>query len=633
MHTELFDKNLKAMNGKEYNDLKEKLKKIKELREFAYTFGKDKLDINIIRKRNLKTIYQNPLNELEEKMESLKQYVRYPALFFYGLGNGILYKILLQNENHKRIIIFEKEIEIIFIVLNLLDFSEALRKGRFILIYTPEMTYVKADAIFSLSSVNRFFKTYTLHTHSHFYKAYEEDILRVNTLNSKAIKNISLRRGNDPKDAMQGIEQFVQNIPKMINHPSYQSLLQKRKNTKDKNIAIIVSTGPSLEKQLPILKQYANKAAIFCADSAYAILAKHGIKPDYVCMMERDDITAECFNNDFKDFDQGITFVVTSLVHKNTISYLEKSKRSYILVTRPLPFASSMKLDEFGYMSCGMSVAHMNYELAINLNYKNLVLIGQDLAYSKDGHSHSKGFIHEKLHDGHYQRDFDKYTAIAYGGKGKVQSSQVWILFKEIFENFIASNNKNNIKTYNCTQGGVKIEGAIEKSFKEFCQNLLKSDLKKPFSKLHKLSQNHRNTLMLKSYEKIKKQMKLSDTFLKECKKVKNQLSHLRKGKSQLSLEQINQNLDKLKVRLDTNRYNFLLEILGPTLYHEESVLTPLYLQNFTNESERQNKLFAWLYAHESLIESIFDLVNTQNLVLKKAIIPLQDELEKRKLI
>lgn len=43
-------------------------------------------------------------------------------------------------------------------------------------------------------------------------------------------------------------------------------------------------------------------------------------------MMERDDITAECFNNDFKDFDQGITFIVTSLVHKNTISYLEKTK-------------------------------------------------------------------------------------------------------------------------------------------------------------------------------------------------------------------------------------------------------------------------------------------------------------------
>ncbi|HEC1891940.1 TPA: motility associated factor glycosyltransferase family protein [Campylobacter jejuni] len=633
MQNTIFNKNLKAMNGNEYNEIKEELKKIKELRYFSYSLGKDKLDINIIQKRNLKTLYKNPLSELEKKIEFFKDYERYPALFFYGLGNGILYKALLQNENHKRIIVFEKEIEIIFITLNLIDFSEELRKGKLILIHTIEMTYTKADTIFSLSSINKFFRIYNLHLHSDFYKNYEEDMLKVNTLNSKAIRNISLRRGNDPKDAMQGIEQFVRNIPKMVSHPSYQTLLKKRRNTKNENVAIIVSTGPSLEKQLPLLKKYASKATIFCADSAYAILAKHNIKPDYVCMMERDDITAECFNNDFKNFDQGITFLVTSLVHKNTISYLEKNKRSYILVTRPLSFAASIELDEFGYMSCGLSVAHMNYELAINLNFKNIILIGQDLAYAKDGSSHSKGFLYKDFHEGHHERDFDKYTTIAYGGEGVVQSSEVWTIFREIFENFIATNNQKKIKTYNATEGGARIEGTIEKRFKELCENLLKEDLKKPFVKIPKLSKIQRNTLMLKAYTKIKKQILLADTFLKECKKIKNQLASLKREKSKLTLDQINQNLDKFKTRLDSKRYAFLLEILGPTLYHEESLLVPLYFQSFQNESERQNKLFAWLYAHESLIESIYDLTNTQNIILKKAIVPLQDELEKRNLI
>ncbi|WP_240692730.1 motility associated factor glycosyltransferase family protein [Campylobacter jejuni] len=633
MQNEIFDKNLKAMNGNEYNKIKEELKKIKELRYFSYTFGKDNLDINIIQKRNLKTIYKNPLKELEEKIEFFKEYQRYPALFFYGLGNGILYKALLQNENHKRIVIFEKEIEIIFITLNLIDFSEELRKGRLILVYTPHMNYTKADRIFSLKEINQFFKIYNLHLHSNFYKNYEKDMLKVNTLNSKAIKNISLRNGNDPKDAMQGIEQFVQNIPKMINHPSYKTLLQKRKNTKNENVAIIVSTGPSLEKQLPLLKQYANKATIFCADSAYAILAKHNIKPDYVCMMERDHYTAECFNNDFKEFDQNITFVVTSLVHKNTIAYLERNKRFYILATRPLPFAISTELDEFGYMNCGLSVAHMNYELAINLNYKNIILIGQDLAYAKDGSSHSKGFLYEDFHKGHHKRDFDKYTAIAYGGKGIVQSSEIWTIFREIFENFIFINNQRKIKTYNATEGGVRIEGTIEKPFKELCKTLLKKDLKKPFVKIPKLLKNQRDELMLDAYKKIKKQMSLTQTFLKECKKAKNQLASLKRGKTKFTLDQINKNLDKFKTRMESKRYYFLNEILGPTLYHEESLLAPLYTQKINNESDRQNKLFAWLYAHESLIESIFELVDTQNIILKKAIIPLQDELEKRKLL
>ncbi|MEE6616748.1 6-hydroxymethylpterin diphosphokinase MptE-like protein, partial [Campylobacter coli] len=81
-------------------------------------------------------------------------------------------------------------------------------------------------------------------------------------------------------DALQGIEQFVYNLPQMITHPSYKELLSKRKGISD--TAIIVSTGPSLTKQLPLLKKYASKATIFCADSSYPILAKHGIKPDYV---------------------------------------------------------------------------------------------------------------------------------------------------------------------------------------------------------------------------------------------------------------------------------------------------------------------------------------------------------------
>ncbi|WP_141044921.1 motility associated factor glycosyltransferase family protein, partial [Campylobacter coli] len=100
--------------------------------------------------------------------------------------------------------------------------------------------------------------------------------------------------------------------------------------------AIIVSTGPSLTKQLPLLKQYANKATIFCADSAYPILAKHNIKPDYVCMLERDDIVSKCFDNDFKEFDKGILFILASVVHKEVIEFLERNNREYMLVHRPL---------------------------------------------------------------------------------------------------------------------------------------------------------------------------------------------------------------------------------------------------------------------------------------------------------
>ncbi|EOE7078212.1 motility associated factor glycosyltransferase family protein, partial [Campylobacter jejuni] len=247
-------------------------------------------------------------------------------------------------------------------------------------------------------------------------------------------------------------------------HPSYKELLSKRKGISD--TAIIVSTGPSLTKQLPLLKKYASKATIFCADSSYPILAKHGIKPDYVLSLERIPLTSEFFNNDFGEFDKDIVFIVKSVTHPHTIKYLQKNNRAFILVSTYASFIQYLKLDYFGYFNMGKSVANMSYLLTEYLNYKNIILIGQDLAYAKDGFSHTKDYKNLDKHEGHFQRDKGKFQCLAYGGNGKVESSEIWTTFRLIFENDINYFQKLfNITTYNCTEGGARIEGTIEKPF------------------------------------------------------------------------------------------------------------------------------------------------------------------------
>lgn len=625
----IFKKNLESMSGFEYNSLKKRLEDIKELRDFSYKFGKDELDINFIKKRNLKMIYNNPMKELENSLDFLKSYIKYPFLFFYGLGNGILYKAILQNTEHKKIIVFEKEIEIIFLVLSIIDFSQDLHQGRLIIVPTDEMNYTKADKILS-SNMSLFLRTYTLHIHSDFYKSYKKDIQKINDFNMQAIRNISLRKGNDPHDAMLGIEQLVYNLPNMLTHPSLDTLIKKR--SKKGDTAIIVSTGPSLNKQLQTLKKYSQNAAIFCADSSYSILYENDIKPDYVLSLERVPLTSEFFNTEVREFDKDILFILAALTHPNSLKYLEKSKKNYMLIPRYLSFGLSLKLTSYRCIGGGMSVANMAYELATLLQYKNIVLIGQDLAYSKEGISHSKNYVNINIHKDDFQKDQGRFTTTAYGGEGKVESSQVWTLFRQIFENYI-NNNKNKINTYNCTEGGARIEGAIEIPFKEFCEKNLCENLKKPFTKLKKPSRQESNLLMLQAYTIIKKELSLSDNFIKKAKKIKNQISKLKINKSKYTLNEINQALDDFKENLTSRRYSFLYEILGPTLHHEENVIAPLYVANITNEGEKQNKLIAWLYAHESLLETIIYLVFVQKERLKKAILPLQDELERRKLI
>ncbi|MBC5858411.1 motility associated factor glycosyltransferase family protein, partial [Campylobacter jejuni] len=249
--------------------------------------------------------------------------------------------------------------------------------------------------------------------------------------------------------------------------------------------AIIVSTGPSLTKQLPLLKKYANKATIFCADSSYPILAKHDIKPDYVLSLERIPLTSEFFNHDFKEFDKDIVFVCISWVYPQTIKYLQKNNRAFILTSRPCSFIENINLYPYGYVGCGPSVAHMAYEFATHLNHKNIIFIGQDLAYGKDGFSHTKDYRNLDKHEGHFQRDKDKFQCLAYGGEGKVESSGIWTMFRFSLQYIISRNIVST--TYNCTEGGARIEGTIEKPFLWACENLLDKDLNKPFEKLEPL--------------------------------------------------------------------------------------------------------------------------------------------------
>ncbi|ENB9669758.1 motility associated factor glycosyltransferase family protein, partial [Campylobacter coli] len=265
----------------------------------------------------------------------------------------------------------------------------------------------------------QFSRIYFLELMSHYYERFHEDILGLNKKLAENFKNSIVFHGNDPLDALQGIEQFVYNLPQMITHPSYKELLSKRKGVSD--TAIIVSTGPSLTKQLPLLKKYASKATIFCADSSYPILAKHGIKPDYVCMLERTEITAEFFNHDFGEFDKDIVFVCAGVVHPKTIEYLKN--KTFIITQKVLAFPYYINLKNFCYAAVGFSVAHTLSYLATYLSHKNIIFIGQDLAYAENGNSHPDDYQNSANYE---SQMYEHILTIAYGGNGKVESSEIW---------------------------------------------------------------------------------------------------------------------------------------------------------------------------------------------------------------
>ncbi|EAC1767822.1 DUF115 domain-containing protein [Campylobacter coli] len=562
------------------------------------------------------------------------KYLLYPVLYFYGFGNGILFKALLQNKNHQHIVVFEKDIEIIWVMFHILDFSSELQSARLMVLQTSSLDIEFFSNFCSSKPFFQFSRIYFLELMSHYYERFHEDVLELNKKLVQDFKDSILSHGNDPLDALQGIEQFVYNLPQMITHPSYKELLSKRKGISD--TAIIVSTGPSLTKQLPLLKKYASKATIFCADSSYPILAKHGIKPDYVLSLERIPLTSEFFNNDFGEFDKDILFVLKSYVHPHTTKYLQKNNRNFMLVSTYASFINYLKLDDFGYFNMGFSVANMNFLLAIHLKHKNIVLIGQDLAYAKDGLSHTKDYSNLDKHEGHFQRDKNKYTTQAYGDNGKVESSFVWTLFRHNFEQDVANAKKNYyITTYNCTEGGARIEGTIEKPFLWACENLLDKDLNKPFEKLEPLSLNKQNEFLLKAYYKVYQSIKHCRDFSKI---LSNDFENIQSIYLSLNEkeEDINwaiRKIDKFKNKLeDIKQMQDLYEILSPLLIQFELNLARIYVLNPKTKEDAFNKSILWIKEHLEFMELVYGHIKAQENALIKNILPLEEKLKERKL-
>ncbi|EAI4901491.1 motility associated factor glycosyltransferase family protein [Campylobacter jejuni] len=555
------------------------------------------------------------------------KYLLYPVLYFYGFGNGILFKALLQNKNHQHIVVFEKDIEIIWIMFHILDFSNELQSARLMVLQTSSLDIELFSNFCSNKPFFQFSRIYFLELMSHYYERFHEDVLELNKKLVQDFKDSILSHGNDPLDALQGIEQFVYNLPQMITHPSYKELLSKRKNLSD--TAIIVSTGPSLTKQLPLLKKYANKATIFCADSSYPILAKHGIKPDYVCMLERTEITAEFFNHDFGEFDKDIVFVCAGVVHPKAIEYLKGRNRKYLIIPRYLYFPIYIKLKYFDFLYNTPSVAHMACYLSLHLNHKNIIFIGQDLAYAENGNSHPDDYQNSANYE---SQMYEHILTEAYGGKKEIKTHEVWIFFKQILEAMII---KYHITTYNCTEGGARIEGTIEKPFLWACENLLHKDLNKPFEKLEPLSLNKQNEFLLKAYYKVCKSIKHCRDFSKilsnDFNNIQNIYLNLNKKENDLNLAI--RKIDEFKNKLENiKQMQDLYEILQPLRTQFELNLARIYVLNPKTKEDAFNKSILWIKEHLEFMELVYGHIKAQENALIKNILPLEEKLKERKL-
>lgn len=592
----------------------------------------DPIHINIINKESNETIYKDPVKEISKMLDDIeKKYKRYPGLFFYGLGTGIFYKALAKNKTHKKIIIIEPELEIIHLVLNIIDISDELKDEQIVLFYSEFATYAQFYYLVSHSDLDIYAKTYSLIIHSNYYDNFADDYIKINKDITRAFSQNVVSHGNSIDDLLIGTKQHIENLPHMLTNYCYTNLVKKRHGLMD--TAIIVSTGPSLDKQLETLKKFAPYVSIISVDASYPILARNGIKPDYVTSIERMIPTSTFFEKKHPVFDDDINFIVASVTHSQTVKNI--LPRRLVLTMRPQQEEKMFRLNKYGYLGVGHSCANMAYQLAYVLGHKNIVFIGQDLAFGKDGASHAKGHTIA-------QPDENLYT-IAYGGEGEVRTTYVWMLFKNQFENDIEQAKLEDIKSYNCTEGGARINGAIEKSFLEVMNELCKGRKVKNLPNIKKDSDKVANKNLLKAYEVIQNKIrvqtqakeKIEKVFLELTPKIDNFMLLRDKGeintKHFKELVGISNKIDKLKNCISHKKYmRYIENIFAISTYYQELELAKVSVAPSDTDEEKTNKLVEWIEFHKYWLFSAAGGINADIETTKEASKPLIKELKKR---
>ncbi|ECP5975923.1 motility associated factor glycosyltransferase family protein [Campylobacter jejuni] len=505
-------------------------------------------NLNIFDKTHNVFMYENLEEEINFFYQSiLEKTPRYPFICIYGIGNALLIKNLAKH--YKHLFVFESEIELFILALSTIDLSEELKVYKVVLFdCVAKDLEIQIAMIFDQQSILEYLSLYEMFISSHYYlKYYETSILSLNEL---CIKSASVAIRNADITCFLPLlthGQFLQNIPSMLESIPFQRILSERKN-KFEN-AIVVSAGPSLAKQLPLLKAYQDKAVIFCADGALSMLEKEGIIPDYVTNLDFTDLAMKFFQN--KENKTSLN-MLSCATHPNIVRSL--NAENCMIVLRNKALYQRFNLNDFGYIDTGTHVSHFSYTLALALGFKNIIMIGQDLAFDEEGNSHSKGFDFGEKFSG--EENIDKLKVTAYAGKGEVLTHITWNDYRIKLEYLFACN-EQKAKFYNATEGGARINFTEELSFKECCEKLLTKE--KPQFELPKsLTKNRSDKLLVKFKEKIQKDQDNAKRFLDDALALKQILENILSKDFILPLEfleKVYQNIENFNHSLDEDEF------------------------------------------------------------------------------
>ena len=391
--------------------------------------------------------------------------------YLVGFSDGAFIRKLLKVTNNTNIIvIYEPDLENFMYVMNNLDVSDVLSSERVYILAEG----VNSDAAFDVISSSVNYSNYKLIMVGALpgYDAYKTSVDSIRSMLKYSVELIQYEKLTDITLGSISRENELRNLYDAYTQRSIAQLKAAFKNVDtDKFSAIIVSAGPSLDKNIWELKRAANKAFIIVVDTALKAALRAGIRPDLtICIDPRKEIVF-FRHEEVKHVPAIFAVDIPSDIirdHEGVRFYYGDSGEAMFNL-----FAEKYGKEKYFGLSAGGSVANVAFSVAKMLGFKRIILTGQDLAFT-DGRGHTKDAYDDEEKNHNDVKNFDNQMVEVEGiYGGTVYTEPRMKSYIDWFEQNIAAS--PDIDCIDATEGGALIHGSrvlkLSETIDEYCKS------------------------------------------------------------------------------------------------------------------------------------------------------------------
>ncbi|MBI4828608.1 MAG: DUF115 domain-containing protein [Nitrospinae bacterium] len=223
--------------------------------------------------------------------------------------------------------------------------------------------------------------------------------------------------------------------------------------------AIVVGAGPSLDKNLRLLKLAEGRALIICVDTILSALQTADIAPSVVVTLDPQPETALMFS---RARTESLTLAAPTIISPRALAAWKGEVVFYHKYAPDIPplVQVARAAPQVGYLIPGGSVLSVGLDLAFRMGCDPIAFAGQDLSYPP-GAAYSRHTVYGDAGFGEMFREKmgDMVTSADIFGRVLPTQKSLFVTKQWMEWAFGALKREKPAAFYNCTEGGIVTQG------------------------------------------------------------------------------------------------------------------------------------------------------------------------------